>query len=810
MIINEIEITSQYMSIHKKFTQEELLHQIEYLKYKISRFEELGEVGNIGYWDINLSTQEWMMSEGCRTIFEFSELPQMFDVGALLPKVMDMDRDLVHSVYSNAIKNATSHEIQYSLKLSNGEIKIINDAARVEYCDVTNAFYLKSVIRDITEEIHAKRETDFFLSTINTSSQILCVTSDEGIISTTFSSFDRLFNIEDNSYLEKNIFSLFAKPLSEKQMDKIYKKLDKSGKYIAEFEFKTKTNSIKVYKIKIVPKVNGFNTLNWIVYGKDITLKREESIKTKRYDDLVKNTQKITHIGGWELDLKTMESFFTEEVFNIYDIPGNAVPSAEEGITYYDPEHRPILIQAINDAIEKNTPYDLELKFQTKVGNKKWVRTVGMAEYKEGIPVKLIGIIQDITKRKKMELQLLRNNQEYALLTEDYKKQNEALKKAKDEAITNNNLKSKFLANLSHEIRTPLNGIIGFSRMLQSGNLADKDIKKFQNIVLSSGEQLHKTLDEILEISRFDSKHVELHLEDFSLNNLFDELFNVFTLQAISKGLDIIVYKELLDENAFLKTDKARLYRVISNLIQNAIKFSTSGTIEIGYRLDQEHVKLFVKDSGVGISKEMLGKVFNRFTQEEEALSRKYDGLGLGLSIVKDNVEILKGSVMVESIKGKGSKFSVSIPFQNVPPVQSVVKKVKKKIRKNDSVYKILVAEDVEMNFMLLNMLLNKLDIKLDICRAKNGLEAVELFTNEKDFNLILMDIEMPEMDGYHATKLIRKENSEIPIIAQTAHVQIETINNKESIGFTDFITKPIEEESLLNLLENYLNLNLG
>ncbi len=785
-----------------KPTYEELLQQNESLNYKISRFEELVSVGKVGYWDINLTTNEWDFTGETCTILGLKA--QHIDLEKLLERVTVMDRGMVHSTYKNSIDNVTSHDIEYAIKHSDGSIGFVHDYCRVDFCGVTNAFNLKGVIRDITESVRSKRETEFYLSTINTSSQILCVTSNTGIVSKTFSSFDTLFNLIGAEF-KGSIFSVFKNEIHEKHREKIFKKLQKNGRYISEFEFLTKSGNTRVLKIKIVPKFDYNDVEHWIVYGKDITQKKEDSIKNKRYYDLIKNTQEITHIGGWELDLFTMESFFTEEVFKIHDIPGEKVPSPNEGISYYDPEDRPILIQAINDAIEKDIPYDLELRFTSKLGNKKWVRTVGMTEYKDGVPIKLAGIIQDITKRKKMELQLLRNNQEYVILTEDYKKQNTALKKAKDEAIYNNNLKSKFLANLSHEIRTPLNGIIGFSRLLREDNYSLEDKEKFQNIILSSGEQLHKTLDEILEISKIDLTQVKVKIEEFSLNELLTELYQVFSLSAQKKELKLVLNKTVDDQYAYIKTDKARLYRVVSNLIQNAIKFTTEGFVEVGYSMENECLKLYVKDTGVGISKEMLGKVFNRFTQEEESLSRKYDGLGIGLSIVKDNTSLLKGSIAVDSKKGIGSTFRLQLPIKMGTLPVKVNESYKIKKSSENGTLNILVAEDVEMNFMLLKMLLNKLNLNLNITRAKNGIEAIEHFNSGKEFNLILMDIEMPLMDGYSATKVIRENDVEIPIIAQTAHVQVE---NSKDTGFTDFITKPIEEESLLSLLKNYLSLD--
>ncbi len=793
------------MNIHKP-TYEELQQNIAILNQKISRYQELEHIGEIGLWNIDLSNKIWSCTQTTYTILGINPQDTPLSLKVLLAKVSACDKDLVNSSYTNSISNVTSHEIQYEIEDLNGDKRYLKDSCRVEFCGVTNTFYLKGVIHDVTNEIRAKKETEFYFNTLSTSSNILCITRELGEITKLSTYFGTLFNKTENEYIGKSFFSLFKNKVSKIQKERIQKKLEKNGKYSGEFEFITAEGNKRLIKIKIVLNPGNKNNKNWIIYGKDITRKKEESIRNNRYIDLIKNTQKITHIGGWELDLVTMEPFFTKELFNIYDLPGPDVPPAEEGITYYEEEHRPLLIQAINDAIEKNKPYDLELKFISKKGNKKWVRTMGMVEHKDGVPIKLIGILQDITKRKKMELKVLRNNQEYILLTEGYKKQNNALKDAKDKAIYNDNLKTKFLANLSHEIRTPLNGIVGFSRLLQSEKIEGNERRKFQNIVLKSGEQLHKTLDEILEISKFDSKQLKVNLEDFQLKELFSELFEVFNLQAKEKNLRLFINAALNEETSFIKTDRTRLYRIISNLIQNAIKFTSEGTVEMGYSLESENIHIYVKDSGVGISSGMMSKIFNRFTQEEESLSRKYNGLGLGLSIVKDNADLLKATVEVKSKKGFGSTFILKLPYQKGSISTKKSLKDERVLVKTEEIYNILIAEDVEMNFMLLQMLLTKLNIKLNITRAKNGIEAINHFNSEQDFNLILMDIEMPLMDGFKATEIIRQNNTEIPIIAQTAHVQVENYVSKEN-GFTDFITKPIEEKSLLSLLKYYLDI---
>jgi CheY-like chemotaxis protein/anti-sigma regulatory factor (Ser/Thr protein kinase) len=252
-------------------------------------------------------------------------------------------------------------------------------------------------------------------------------------------------------------------------------------------------------------------------------------------------------------------------------------------------------------------------------------------------------------------------------------------------------------------------------------------------------------------------------------------------------------------------TDKTRLYKIISNLIQNALKFTVEGSIEIGCSMVDEVVQVYVKDTGVGIQKEMLTKIFERFTQEEESLSRKYGGLGLGLSIVKENAEIIKASIDVKSEKGKGSTFLVNIPYK---PCLQTAKKFKSKNRiqqQTDKPYKIVIAEDADMNFIYLQMLLKKQDFNLEIHRAKNGLEAVELCRKHPNLDMLLMDIEMPKMDGYTAARNIRKENRLLKIIAQSAHAGSKDIHKAKELGFNDFIPKPIEEEKLLGILEKYL-----
>ncbi|MFO7655466.1 MAG: PAS domain S-box protein [Bacteroidales bacterium] len=376
----------------------------------------------------------------------------------------------------------------------------------------------------------------------------------------------------------------------------------------------------------------------------------------------------------------------------------------------------------------------------------------------------------------------------------------------KEKAEESNRLKTEFLNNMSHEIRTPMNGIIGFSEMLDKPGISDEKRKYYAKIVQNSSHQLLRIIDDILEISTLETKQDKVIEEQLCLNDLMMELFAIFNLKSKERNIPIYIKKALSDSQSQVMSDKTKLNKILGNLLENALKFTSEGYVEFGYFVEKPNLVLYVKDTGIGISPKNHNIIFERFSQEDKEMSRKHGGLGLGLSISKENAHLLGGNITLESEKGKGSVFYVTIPYK---PVQNKLNKLsdKSKTTSNKMSYTILVAEDEEVNFLFLEALFEQeTALNYQLMHAKNGKEAIEICLKNKNINIVLMDIKMPVMNGHEATKQIKSAFPDLPVIAQTAYSTHADITLALKYGCDDFISKPIDKEKLFGLINKYLD----
>lgn len=398
----------------------------------------------------------------------------------------------------------------------------------------------------------------------------------------------------------------------------------------------------------------------------------------------------------------------------------------------------------------------------------------------------IVQIIRDITERKEAEQNLI-----------------EAKRRAEDA----DKLKTAFLSNMSHEIRTPMNSILGFSTLLENPNLSEQQRLKYIEFINKNGENLLNLIGDIIDIAKIESNQLRIKKSSCNLNYLVTELKESLEKVKELEGKNDVELRLSYDQDRLISifTDCHRLRQVLVNLIYNAIKFTHKGYIDFGYKImDDSEILFHVKDTGIGIPEEMKDKIFERFHKDETSVKKSYGGAGLGLAISSQLVKLLGGEIWVESAVGEGTSFYFTIPY-----IGSKAKKAQKTSEESHSIEinweskKLLIVEDDSFSTELITEFLSK--TRANILFADNGRKAVDIFSENTDIDLIIMDIRLPELSGIEATLEIRKQNPDIPVVAQTAFAMEEDRLMAKTAGFNEFMVKPLNRNEFLNTLRKYL-----
>jgi len=402
----------------------------------------------------------------------------------------------------------------------------------------------------------------------------------------------------------------------------------------------------------------------------------------------------------------------------------------------------------------------------------------------------------DITERKKAEMNLVSKNRE--------------LRFAKERAEESDRLKTAFLANMSHEIRTPMNGILGFTNLLANRSLSEESMQTYIEIINKSGERLLGTVNDLIDISKLETGQVNIVIDNTALNDLLDTLYDFFQQEASVKGLQLTCNKGLSDDKLIIRTDEQKLNSVLTNLIKNAIKYTHKGSVEFGYSVvskgKNEMLQFFIKDTGIGIPEDRREAIFNRFEQADIDDRNAYEGSGLGLTIAKNLVGMLGGELWLESASGGGTTFFFTLPLAISEGKETFIIEAKP-VKDNTDLpgsLKILIAEDDIASYLHLSILLKELTREL--LHVTSGKEAIDECRDNPDIDLVMMDIKMPVMNGFEATRKIREFNQSVPIIAQTAYALVGDKEKALEAGCDDYLSKPIIAEELLEKLSVLIN----
>ena len=538
----------------------------------------------------------------------------------------------------------------------------------------------------------------------------------------------------------------------------------------------------------------------YLLHAQRKRIKIEESLKETedRYALAVDGTQD----GIFDWDIKQDKVFYSGQFFKML---GNDEKGREgdpdEFYSLVHPDDLVNLKEHIRLYLDgKLSEYEKEFRIKHASGRWIWIRSRAKALFdKKGKPLRMVGAISDITHLIQAQ---------------------EKLAAEKREAEEANLAKSEFLAHMSHEIRTPLTAISGIAEILEKNksNLNDRQ-KKLLGTLSSSTAGLKDLINDVLDFSKIESGELELSEETFRLDEMFEEVISMMSVRANEKGISFLLDYSEIEGSQFL-TDKTRFRQIIVNLIGNALKFTEEGSVNVivGFedREGDDFLRIEVADTGIGIKPEDFDLVFERFKQADSSVSRKYGGTGLGLPISRNLARLMGGDIFLSSKAGKGSTFTLLLPqkvtrtsAEKKSDMQEKIKKLDDKIRaKVTGESKALLVEDYEGNIVVLTYILDEIGINYDV--AKTGLEAVNLYDNNH-YDLILMDIQMPEMDGFTATKQIRnkeqqQESSPTPIIGMTAHALVGDKNKCIEAGMDAYLPKPIVESDLKKQILKFIS----
>ncbi|MEF2143828.1 MAG: PAS domain S-box protein [Desulfovibrionaceae bacterium] len=521
----------------------------------------------------------------------------------------------------------------------------------------------------------------------------------------------------------------------------------------------------------------------------DITARKEAEQKLRESTALLDTAARIARFGGWSVNLVQNKVVWSDQVAAIHDMPNGYSPKVEEGILFYAPQWREKIRNVFGMCVERGIPYDEEMQIVTAKGTQVWVRTTGEAVRDEkGRIIGAQGAFQDISEQKRNHFALIQ---------------------AKEQAEAASKAKSAFLANMSHEIRTPLNGIMAMMQLLEMTRL-DEEQNRYVSMAMTSTDRLTRLLSDLLDISRIEAGKMTIREAEFRPQELCRSVFELFMLPARSKGIRL---QDAIDAAlpARLLGDESRLRQILFNLVGNAVKFTERGEVRLEIsplhsRAGFLNVLISVMDTGIGIPAEHLDELFQPFSQVENSYTRKFQGAGLGLSIVRRIVELMGGHITMDSMPGEGTEVHVMLPFKLL---QDSEERDLEDILRDDGhagTLRVLLVEDELLNAFAIRSLLEKCGHEVIV--AENGRQALELLA-KNDIDVILMDVQMPIMDGLESTKAIRSSaglgpKRDIPIIALTACAMSGDREKFLAAGMNGYLGKPVKLESLIEALQTH------
>lgn len=634
-------------------------------------------------------------------------------------------------------------------------------------------------------------EKAYFEQLFEGSPETIVLTSNHGKLIRVNSEFEKLFGFNPEEAIGNYIDELIVPNEYLKGARSITRKAAKGEKIQIETIRQHKDGSKIQVSVMGTPIIIGREQVG--VYGiyRNITDRKKADIALRESEEKLRN---ILYSSPDAITVSDLRGFITEcnqAALDIFECNDESELIGINANQFVIPEMRRRGIESIRKVWRNGSVKNIEFEIITKKGNQVFVDlSASLIRDTNDKPIGIATITQDITQRKAYE----RN-----------------LEEAKEKAEESDRLKSAFLANMSHEIRTPMNAILGFSELLRSEEIAKEVRDEYTKIIHNKGNELMLIINDIIDISKIEAGDIKIIKSDLELNDFLRPLYQHYNREKSLMHKDHIQLRLSIPEKAdpVIHTDPARLKQVIYNLINNALKFTQEGFVEIGYSIQNQNVEFFVRDTGIGVTAEKQHIIFDRFRQVDESLNSQFGGTGLGLAISKNLVNLLGGEMRVKSEVHQGSTFYFTLPMLKTKASERSGKKIQDpSVQENEKIMdlkgrKILIAEDDSANYLFIESFLKQTNV--EILWARDGKEAIDIFNADPSLDMILMDLKMPEINGIEATRTIRKTNQQIPVIALTAYAFADDKENSLRAGCNAYLSKPVKIEQLSRILSDYL-----
>jgi PAS domain S-box-containing protein len=634
-------------------------------------------------------------------------------------------------------------------------------------------------------------EKAYFEQLFEGSPETIVLTSNHGKLIRVNSEFEKLFGYAPEEAIGNYIDELIVPNNHLREARSISRKVAKGEKIQVETVRKHKDGSQVLVSIMGTPIVIGSKQVG--VYGiyRDITDRKKADTALRESEEKLRN---ILYSSPDAITVSDLRGYITEcnqAALEIFECETDSELIGINANQFVVPEMRRRGIEAIKTVLRNGFIKNIEFEITTKKGNLVFVElSASLIRDTNDKPIGIATITQDISERKAYE----RN-----------------LEEAKEKAEESDRLKSAFLANMSHEIRTPMNAILGFSELLRSEEIAKEVRDEYTRIIHNKGNELMLIINDIIDISKIEAGDIKIMKTNLEVNDFLKPLYQHYNKEKSLMNKDHVQLRLQIPEtaNPVIHTDPARLKQIIYNLINNALKFTQEGFVEIGYSIQEPNVEFFVRDTGIGVSLEKQQIIFDRFRQVDESLNSQFGGTGLGLAISKNLVNLLGGEIRIKSEEHQGSTFYFTLPLLENEASDKTGKKVQaSSAKKIDKIMdltgrKILIAEDDSANYLFIESFLKQTNA--EILWARDGKEALDIFKADPSLDMILMDLKMPDVNGIEATRTIRKTNHQIPVIALTAYAFADDRENSLNAGCNAYLSKPVKIEQLSKILSSYL-----